>query len=463
MQWPRIRSRATTPRRRMPTCRPARCPAAERLEDRLCPSGYLLVDSFDHDSILRYNENTGAFVDTLVPKGSGGLDNPDTMILGPDHNLYVSNHLEPINDGQGQLSSVLRFNGTTGAFLGVIADGSLVSSPRGIVFGPDGNLYVAEGKGPGTVLRFDGTTGAFLGDFIPTGSGGLAHPTRMVFGPDGQNDGQLDLYIGSATDHNIRRYDGTTGAFKDTFVASGAGGLVNPFVFVFGPEDGDLYVSNAFATPGSILRFEGPAEPNPGAFLGEFVPPGSGGLNTPLGMLFGPDVNGDGHQDLYVASAVVNNNFQAHPDTSEVLCYDGVTGAFLKTFITPDSGNLDLPWFMVFTETDPMNLNYDGATTTATGAEPAAVPTVTAAPAAIPAGPIGPALGSPAPSHGPAAAMRIELAPVDGEWWDSSAQAMGPGPLSLAPAQVLDLALADLGGHPRHRRPVDDLVLDRIG
>jgi hypothetical protein len=54
-----------------------------------------------------------------------------------------------------------------------------------MIFGPDGNIYIASncfngGDGPdcppgvigegGRVMRFNGTTGAFMGDFIPNGS-----------------------------------------------------------------------------------------------------------------------------------------------------------------------------------------------------------------------------------------------------------------------------------------------------
>ena len=106
-----IRSLATASRHPVPARRrrSARPPALEGLEERLCPSGYLLIDSYDNNSILRYDESTGAFVDTLVPKGSGGLDNSVGMVLGPDQNLYVSNHLERINNGNGQTSTVLSF------------------------------------------------------------------------------------------------------------------------------------------------------------------------------------------------------------------------------------------------------------------------------------------------------------------------------------------------------------------
>jgi hypothetical protein len=41
-----------------------------------------------------------------------------------------------------------------------------------------------------------------------------------------------------------------------------------------------------------------------------------------------------------------------------VLRYDGTTGAFLGTFVAPDSGGLRFPTFMTFTETDPSTLNY---------------------------------------------------------------------------------------------------------
>ena len=49
-----------------------------------------------------------------------------------------------------------------------------------------------------------------------------------------------------------------------------------------------------------------------------------------------------------------------------MLRYDGTTGAFLGTFVTPDSGGLRNPTFLTFTETNPTTLNYDGTTTAIT-------------------------------------------------------------------------------------------------
>ena len=75
------------------------------------------------------------------------------------------------------------------------------------------------------VLRFDGTTGAFIDAFVPAMSGGLDGPFGLVFGPDG------NLYVSSSSTNEVLRYNDTTGAFIDVF-ASG-GGLENPSFLVF--------------------------------------------------------------------------------------------------------------------------------------------------------------------------------------------------------------------------------------
>ena len=43
------------------------------------------------------------------------------------------------------------------------------------------------------------------------------------------------------------RYDGSTGAFVDTFVAKHSGGMNHPYGILFGPHDGDLYISTGSA------------------------------------------------------------------------------------------------------------------------------------------------------------------------------------------------------------------------
>jgi hypothetical protein len=79
---------------------------------------------------------------------------------------------------------VLRYNGTTGAFIDafVTASSRGLDFPFGLVFGPDGHLYVASG-GSSEVLRYNGTTGASLGAFVTAGSGGLDEPEFLIFRP----------------------------------------------------------------------------------------------------------------------------------------------------------------------------------------------------------------------------------------------------------------------------------------
>jgi hypothetical protein len=41
--------------------------------------------------ILRFDGQTGAFIDVFVDTGSGGFTNGTQMAFGPDGNLYVGN------------------------------------------------------------------------------------------------------------------------------------------------------------------------------------------------------------------------------------------------------------------------------------------------------------------------------------------------------------------------------------
>src|SRR5262245_59573083 len=70
---------------------------------------------------------------------------------------------------------VLRYDLATGAFLGSFISPP-ITSPGGLTFGPDGNLYVRRG-GVNRVERYDGTTGALLGTFAS--GGGLLAPAGL--------------------------------------------------------------------------------------------------------------------------------------------------------------------------------------------------------------------------------------------------------------------------------------------
>ena len=90
------------------------------------------------------------------------------------------------------------------------------------------------------------------------------------------------------------------------------GGLATCLLVLVSRSGADLFVSAAGAN--SVMRFDAQT----GAFLGNFVAPGAGGLGDPQGIAFGPDGN------LYVASNGSNN----------VLRFNGQTGAFIDVFAT---------------------------------------------------------------------------------------------------------------------------------
>jgi hypothetical protein len=135
----------------------------------------------------------------------------------------------------------------------------------------------------------------------------------------------------------------------------------------FGP-DGDLYVANSFANDaisGGILRYDGKT----GAFLDTFIAPGAGGLIKPLSLIFGPG------GDLFVGSADTFSHQLAKPSsTSTVLRYDGTTGEFLGTFVTTDSGGLRDPSYLLFTESDPVTLAFAPRAKLTTASTPDPVP-----------------------------------------------------------------------------------------
>jgi DNA-binding beta-propeller fold protein YncE len=103
-------------------------------------NGDLYVASQGTNQIIEYNGLTGAFVQTFVSGGAGGISLPNGLTLGPDGNLYVAT--------QGS-DSILTHDGTTGAFLATFTSGpsSGLSAPSDLVFEANGNLLVAGGSG----------------------------------------------------------------------------------------------------------------------------------------------------------------------------------------------------------------------------------------------------------------------------------------------------------------------------
>lgn len=157
------------------------------------------------------------------------------------------------------------------------------------------------------ILKYDPATGNFLGTFAGLSGNGHVGPIDLAFGPDG------NLYVTGFDNDVIVKINGTTGAILAT--KQGPAGLgFGPAAF--GPG-GAFYVTaldlNTFA--GNVYRYDPLSDA-----LTLFIPEGSGGLQLPGGLAFGPDGS------LLLSNLVFDINFTETRST--ILKYSGATGAF---------------------------------------------------------------------------------------------------------------------------------------
>ncbi len=215
-------------------------------------------------------------------------------------------------DGPPGSGAVRRFN-NFGTYLGDFTSGGPgLDGPAAVQFGPDGNLYVLTSSDK--VFRYNGTTGVFIDEFIPNDEN-TDDAKDMIFGPDGNLylvNGQGPGPFGDGGD--VRRFNGTTGAFMDIFIRNGAGlapttnahTVSEPMSIAFAP-DGFVYLGN---DPRAVLD---PEDEDIEAYMvmrftahGQYVdtpfPPNFLGLHDPNGMTIGPDCN------LYISSEGLSNN-----------------------------------------------------------------------------------------------------------------------------------------------------------
>lgn len=233
------------------------------------PDGSLYGSYFDSRSnidgrVLRIKPD--GTVETFVAAGSGGLKSPAGLTFGATGDLYVAN-------AGGLAGSVLRYDGATGAFLGVFA-ATGISVPQDIVFGADGHLYVSNGY-TDSISRYDGLTGAFLGYFVAPGAFGLDAPIGMAFSSD------LDLYVASFPTNRVFRFASGGGTLISTFDLPYVDGTDTLLDVAFGPDQ-RLYTATRLAQGGTqFLRLDA----STGAVLSVF-----GSMDAPFsfntGMVF---------------------------------------------------------------------------------------------------------------------------------------------------------------------------------
>ena len=117
-------------------------------------------EEFDGGSVLKYDRN-GVLLGTVATEGVDFTGRPEALEIGPDGNLYMSVAFGTDSDRVYMIdtatNAVSTFTPTTDSV------NYTLDNPRGIAFGPDGNLYVTNREGDTTTI-FDGSSGAYLGE-----------------------------------------------------------------------------------------------------------------------------------------------------------------------------------------------------------------------------------------------------------------------------------------------------------
>lgn len=215
---------------------------------------------------------------------------------------------------------------------------------------PDGDV-AAVSRETNSVELYDGQSGKWLRTLVASGSGGLNAPKDIAFDHDG------NIYVTSTTNNRVLKYN-QNGVFDKVLIASG---LQEPCGLVVG-EDGLLYVASR---NNNLVRSYDTAT---GDRI-ERLPLENTGIDGPNGLAFGPDgalyiggrfsnsivrvprlgtpsvlVSGspvlDGPGQLAFDSA--GDLVVVSQDTDTIVKFDAGTGAYLGTVVTPAfAGGLD--------------------------------------------------------------------------------------------------------------------------
>ena len=251
------------------------------------PTRLLLVSSEDSDSVEVYKAYTGELVRTIAD-ASSGLDAPDGLAVDDEGDLYVAS---------ADTNSVLKVSLVSGEPLMQFSGGAL-ATPSGLLLG-EVTLLVSS-AGNNSVKEYNLETGLWMRNFVAAGSGGLNGPAGLLRAPDG------NVLVASRQGNQVLEYEAQSGAFVRV-LAQGAE-LAAPTGLLF-DSSGNLLVANSGGD--NVLKYR----PD-GAYLGEFVSAGSGGLSVPVGLCWSPGGS------LLVAGH----------DNNRVLEYDGTDGSLIGAF-----------------------------------------------------------------------------------------------------------------------------------
>jgi glucose/arabinose dehydrogenase len=246
------------------------------------PDGDLYVANAwkDASQVLRFGGVTASdgrhpFRDVFVERhrANPGLSHPFDVVFGPDGHLYIPSQDTNVvgryygpdatdgAPGQPMPHPPALQRGKTRHLLPGTFVPSAHHAPEGVrairraIFGPDGDLYVAD-RDAGSVKRYGGESGAFRREYRHHH---LSTPVHLAFRP---GDGLL--LAGSRDRHAILAIDTASGEVS-RLVEPGAGGLRSPGGLAF-DADGRLYVCSRQSR--QILRYDARSgEPDPAPFI----------------------------------------------------------------------------------------------------------------------------------------------------------------------------------------------------
>jgi len=221
------------------------------------PDRNIYVTDFNGLQINRFNGSTGAFMNTFA---TGTLSSPYQPLFGPDGNLYL-----------GQSTGIItKYNGSTGQYLGIFISPPVGASDFGGMAFRGNSLYVSYLGQSGSLYRYDAATGGnaqlVYGGFFSNG------PRAPVF------DNAGTMYVPDWQTNKIFKFSETTLALTGTITT--AFGIV-PMSLAF-DESGALLVLSDNFSQSQINRYN----PATGAFIDTLVAPGTGGMGRANSMLF---------------------------------------------------------------------------------------------------------------------------------------------------------------------------------
>lgn len=339
---------------------------------RVAHADSLYIGDARDNTVKSFDASTGAYRGIFVtkdgcpsnPKSSplpGCLYGPTGLIFDGQSHLLVANQ----NVTLGFPGAIYEYSATAGAFVKALVPYTAMTpppAPRGIVL-ESNTLFVASlssvnGTNPGALQAFNGTSGAFVGLLAPPAElASSFHPRGVVIGPDGLLYVSNDPVLGGNGGH-ILRFDPATRNFKDTFVSDGVCtcDFNRPEGLVFGP-DGNVYVTSFRASQSDtdkILIFSGPSKSNAGTKIGQ-IDLAPAGLHRAYAqaLLFGPGGK------LFVPITAPTGPYAGQVRRYNVSDLNNITfDIFVPSSSNQKNSPLGSGWYLTFGNTDPATLNY---------------------------------------------------------------------------------------------------------